>query len=110
MIMSFIIIKLTSAFSNNDITDDTHNTYDDISNNKIIHKIYNSSNFDIITPKTKNPAEKIDPKTKVNKLTCPEELGMKNPTTAEANNIFDKSTKYLEKISNCCLASFNSIF
>lgn len=66
-------IKLTSAFSDKNITNDTHNTYNDVSDNKIIHNYFlNYSNFDIITPKTKNPAENIEPKTKVNKLTCPE--------------------------------------
>lgn len=34
--------------------------------------------------------------------------GIKNPTTLEANSIFDKSIKYFEILSNCSLLNFNS--
>lgn len=68
MTILIIIIELASAFSDKNIADNTHNAYNNVSDNEVIH----NSNFDIITPKTKNPAEKMAPKTKVNKLTCPE--------------------------------------
>ncbi|MBU3901415.1 hypothetical protein KKF25_02115, partial [Patescibacteria group bacterium] len=105
---SFLHNKLALAFFNNDVADNSHNSYNNVSNDQIIHKIYNFSNFDTITAKTKNPIENREPRIKVNKLTCPGNPGIKNPTAAEANINLDKSAKYLETISNCDLD--NSIY
>jgi hypothetical protein len=53
--------------------------------------------------------EKIVPIIKVGMVTSPEAPGMKNPTTLEANNIFDKSIKYFEIFSNCNLFNLNIV-
>ena len=52
-------------------------------------------------PSKTRPTENKAPKTKVRILISPEYPGIKNPTTADAKSIFDKSTKYFESASIC---------
>ncbi len=58
-------------------------------------------------PKINNPMAIPAPKIKVNKLIFDAPSGIKNPITADANTILDKSMKYEESVLIC--VSFNFI-
>ncbi|MBU2580085.1 hypothetical protein KKF19_04005 [Patescibacteria group bacterium] len=100
-----IIHNLFSMFHGPNENNGSHDTSNNISDNKIIH---NYSDFNKITLNVNNPKVDTEPMVNTGILTIPEEPGMKNPTTVEANNIFAKSTKKLEIASNWDL--FNRIY
>ena len=65
--------------------------------------------FNIVTLNTKNPIANTPHMANTDKVTAPENPGIKNPTTEEANKIFAKSAQNLEIDSICIGFNFDCI-
>ena len=81
-----------------------HYVYDggDDPNNKIGYKkfIHGLASFKRLRLKTKHKIATSDPVVKIGKVIMASRLGIKNPITADATRILDKSEKYFESASN----------
>ena len=87
--------------------DYSHNSYYNVSDDKVVH---NSSDFNNLTLPMKRINANTEPVINTGILTLPENPGMKNPTTDEANNILDKSAKNFEIDSIWGLLNLNGIY
>jgi len=81
-----------------------HYVYDggDDPNNKIGYKkfIHGLASFKRLRLKIKHKTATSDPTVKIGKVIIPSRLGIKNPITADATRILDKSEKYLDNASS----------